>query len=92
MNKFKKHSFCYQIFFWPFTVWINCSTDLKTFENSRSLNLKFQKFFSVTRTIFLTVGQNNFRNKIPFLHQSSQNMTSSSVHFSTEISGIQIPT
>ena len=28
----------------------------------------FQKFFSVTRTIFLTAGQNDFGNKIPFLH------------------------
>ena len=31
--------------FWPFTLWINCSSDLKHF--------------------FLTVGQNNFGNKIP---------------------------
>ena len=31
--------------FWPFTVWKNCSSDLKN---------------------FLTVGQNNFGNKIPF--------------------------
>ena len=30
-----------------------------------ALSLEFQKFFSVTRTIFLTVGQNNFGNKIP---------------------------
>ena len=29
-------------------------------------NLEFQKFFSIIRTIFLTVGQNNFGNKIPF--------------------------
>ena len=27
-----------------------------------------KKFFSITRTIFLTVGQNNFGNKIPFPH------------------------
>ena len=30
-----------------------------------ALSLEFQKFFSIT--IFLTVGQNNFGNKIPFL-------------------------
>ena len=29
--------------------------------------LEFQKFFSITRPFFLTVGQNNFGNKIPFL-------------------------
>ena len=32
-----------------------------------ALKLEFQKFFSITRTFFLTVGQNNFGNKIPFL-------------------------
>ena len=40
--------------FGPFTVWINCSRYLKSF--SRSLE-----------QFFLTVGQNNFGNKIPFL-------------------------
>ena len=43
-----KKVFCYQKLFWPFTVWIDCSSDLKIFANS------------------LTVGQNNFGNKIPF--------------------------
>ena len=27
---------------------------------------QFQKFFSITKQFFLTVGQNNFGNKIPF--------------------------
>ena len=49
-----KKAFCYQKLFWPFTVRINCSSYLKKF--SRSL----EQFF------FLTVGQNNFGNKIPF--------------------------
>ena len=31
-------------------------------------SLEFQKFFSITRTIFLTVDQNNFGNKIPYLY------------------------
>ena len=26
-----KKAFCYQKLFWPFTVWINCSSDLKMF-------------------------------------------------------------
>ena len=32
-----------------------------------SFSLEFQKFFPITRTFFLTVGQNNFGNKIPFI-------------------------
>ena len=47
MNKLKKHSVI-----WPFTVWINCSSDLKVFWS-------LEQFF-------LTVGQNNFVNKVPF--------------------------
>ena len=67
-----KKALCYQKLFWPFTVWINCSCDLKFFENSRTsesnffliwiliqnfckfsaFSLEFQKFFSITRTIF----------------------------------------
>ena len=54
MNKLKKHSVI-----WPFTVWINCSSDLKVFWS-------LEQFF-------LTVGQNNFVNKVPnvliFLHR-----------------------
>ena len=30
-----KKAFCYQKLFWPFTVRINCSSDLKIFANSR---------------------------------------------------------
>ena len=47
-------AFSYQNLFWPFTVLINCSSDFKI-------------FFSITRTIFSQVDQNNFGNKIPFL-------------------------
>ena len=28
-----KKAFCYQKLFWPFTVWINCSSDLKNLED-----------------------------------------------------------
>ena len=34
---FLKKAFCHQILFWPFTVWINCSSDLKILANSRPL-------------------------------------------------------
>ena len=35
-----------------------------------AFSLEFQKFFSITRPIFLTVGQNNFGNKILLLIHS----------------------
>ena len=46
---------CYRKLFWPFTVRINCSSHLKIFENSWPRISK----------VFLTVGKNNFSNKIP---------------------------
>ena len=49
-----KKAFCYQKLFWPFTVWINCFSDLKSFSRSQE-------------QFFLTVGQKNFGNKIPFI-------------------------
>ena len=61
-----KKAFCCQNLCWPFTVWINCSTDHKKIANSWP---RISKFFSITRTIFLTViGQNNFGNKISLLN------------------------
>ena len=47
-----KKAFCYQNLFWPFTVWITCSSDLLQFCKFSAFSLKFQKFFSITRTIF----------------------------------------
>ena len=47
--------------FWPLTFWINCSIDLKNFGNSWPRISKVDHFF-------LIEGQNNFWNKIPFLH------------------------
>ena len=62
-----KKAFCYQKLFWPFTVWINCSSDLKIFANSRPSASNFKSFSRSLEQFFLTVGQNNFGNKIPFL-------------------------
>ena len=62
-----KKAFCYQKLFWPFTVWINCSSDLKNFANSRPSCSNFKSFSRSLEQFFLTVGQNNFGNKIPFL-------------------------
>ena len=49
-----KKAFCYQKLFWPFTAWINCSSDLKNFENSLPSASNFKSFFSITRTILVT--------------------------------------
>ena len=60
-----KKAFCYQELFWPFTVWLNCSSDLKHFENSRLSVSNFKSFSRSLEQFFLTVGQNNFGNRIP---------------------------
>ena len=59
-----KKVFCYQKLFWPFTVWINCSSDLKIIANSQPSALNFKSFSRKLGQFFLTVGQ--FGNKIPF--------------------------
>ena len=60
-----KKAFCYQKLFWPFTVWINRSSDLKNFANSLPSASNFKSFSRSPEQPFLTVGQNNFGNKIP---------------------------
>ena len=70
-----KKAFCYQKLFWPFTVWMNCSRDLKNFANSWPSASNFKSFSRSLEQFFLTVGQNNFGNKIPFLHSISQIMS-----------------
>jgi len=63
-----KKAFCYQKLFCPFTVWKICSCDLKNFENSPLSASNFKSFSqSLEHFFFLTVGQNNFSNKIPFI-------------------------
>ena len=60
-----KKVFCCQKLFWPFTVWINWSSDLKIFANSRPSASNFKSFLRSSEHFFLTVGQHNFGNKIP---------------------------
>ena len=59
-----KKAFCYQNLFWPFTVWINCSSDLKNFAISRPSASNFKSFSRSLEQFFLTAGQINFGNKI----------------------------
>ena len=63
-----KNAFCYQKMFWPFTAWINCSSDHKNFENSQPSVSNFKSFSRSLEHFFLTVGQNHFCNKIPYLN------------------------
>ena len=67
--------FCYQKLFWPFTVIINCSSDLKIFANSWPLASNFKRFSRSLEQFFLTVGQNNFGNKIPIIRKISWGMS-----------------
>ena len=62
-----KKAFCYQKLFWPFTVWINCSSDLKNFANSRPSASNSKSFSRSLEQFFLTVGKNNSGNKIPLI-------------------------
>ena len=69
-----KKAFCYQKLFWPFTAWINCSSDLKNFANSWPSASNFKSFSWSLEQFFLTVGQNNFGNKIQFFILNYQNI------------------
>ena len=57
---------CYHKLFWSFTVWINCSSDPKILQ-ILGLQPRISKVFQSLQQFFLTVGQNNFGSKIPFL-------------------------
>ena len=56
-----KKSFCYQKLFWLFTVWLNCSSDLKNCANSqpsasnfKSFSWSLEQFSQKVRTISVT--------------------------------------
>ena len=70
LQELVKKAFCYQKLFCPFTVWINCSSDLKMFANSRPSASNFKKTSRSLEQCLLTVGQNNFGNKVPILDHS----------------------
>ena len=56
-----KKAFCNQKLFWTFTVWINCSSDLKFFANSQHSASNLKSFSWSLEQFFNTVGQNNLR-------------------------------
>ena len=62
-----KKALCYQKLFCLFTVWKKYSSNLKNFANSRPSASNFKSFSQSLEQFFLTIGQNNFCNKIPFL-------------------------
>ena len=67
-NKLKKYFVTNQKLFWPFTVRLNCSSDFKNFANSCPSASNFKSFSPLLEQFFLTVGQNNFGNKIPIVN------------------------
>ena len=48
--------------------YVHCSSDLKSFANSRSSASTSKSYFQSIEQFFLTVDQNNFRKKIPLLN------------------------
>ena len=63
-------AFCFQKMFWPLSLfeYLTCSNDLKNIANSWPPASNFKSFSKSLEQFFLTVGQNNFGNKIPFLY------------------------
>ena len=59
-NKLKTHSVIKNC-----PVWMNCCSDLRIFANSWPSASNFKSFSRSLEQFFLTVGQNNFGNKIP---------------------------
>ena len=77
--------------FWPSTVGINGSSDLKSFANSLPSASNFKSFSRSLDQFFLTVCQNNFGSKILF----SQNIEIKCLHsyfifsnFRSELAGL----
>ena len=66
-----KKAFCYQKLFWFFTVWINCSSDLKTFANSWPSASNFKTNSRSLEQFFLTVGQTILVTKYHFFNRNS---------------------
>ena len=70
-----KKAFCYQNLFGPFTVWINCTSDLKTFANSQPSALNLKKKSQSLEQFFLTVGRTILVTKYHFLRFCRLNRT-----------------
>ena len=49
-----KKGFCFPILFWPFTVWNNCSSDLKICSNSWPSASNYKSFSESLKHFFLT--------------------------------------
>jgi hypothetical protein len=75
--------------FWPFTVWINCFSDLKHCANSRPSASNFKTFSRSLEQFFLSEGQNNFGNKIPLLNSNRNLMNTEKILSQTKMSSFQ---
>ena len=75
-----KKAFCYQKLFRTFTGLISCSSDFKILANSWLSASNFKVFLDhLEQKIFLTIGQNNFGNKIQFLTSNLSKIESSKI-------------
>ena len=61
--------------------YVNCSSDLKNFANFRSSASNFKRFSQSIEQFFLTVGKNNFGNKIPKMTLESSRKLSKKLDF-----------
>ena len=68
IQKQVKKAFCFKLLFWPFTVRINWSSDLKKIKFS-TLSLEFHTVFSITRTILSHSRSAQFWQKAQFYIQ-----------------------
>jgi hypothetical protein len=64
---------------------INCSSDLKNFANSQPSASNFKSFSRSVEQFFLTVGKNNYGNKIPGLKFSVSSVFSTLFILGTDI-------
>ena len=76
--------------FWP-TVRKNCSSDQENFLKFEADGQEFANYLRSLEQFFLTVSQNNFGNKIPFLFNIKKNYLSSCFWISLLCSDVEEP-
>ena len=67
-----KKVFCYQKLFWPFIFWIHFSSVWEFLLKFEAEGREFSNILRSLEQFFLTVGQNNFGNKISFLQNKAK--------------------
>ena len=70
-----KKAFCYQQLFWPFSVWINCSSDREKLLKFEAFSLEFSEFLRSLEQFIQTVVTECFFNLFLEIYQISKNRT-----------------